>query len=105
MTDMPKHPRDWREPLNPAHPMALARIVRRDRYQWPGGYAMALVTADGAALCPHCVADNFHAVSEDARSVYRAGSGWKPSDIISEANTDGECLCDHCGRVVFGGDE
>lgn len=35
------------------HPMGAARYVRRERYAWPGGYALALIM-DDACACDHC---------------------------------------------------
>ena len=86
--------RDWREPLDHNRPMAAARMVRRDRYAWPGGYAMMLLTVDGGALCPDCTRANWH---EICSANYSADdSGWHPAGIISECETDGTVTCDHC---------
>ena len=51
------------------------RAMARERYAWPGGYALALVTTDGGILCPDCV-----------RAEY-----W-----------EGPELCDHCGASIGG---
>ena len=92
--------RYWREPLDHSRPMAAARMVRRDRYAWPGGYAMMLVTTDGGALCPACVAANFSQISDSNRTNWR-GSGWHPSGIILECETDGTVTCDNCNTETI----
>lgn len=83
------------------HPMGAARYVRRERYAWPGGYALALVTTDGATLCPDCVASEFPQIAH----AHRAGTndGWRPAGIACAADSDDECVCDHCGREIWPG--
>ena len=34
-------------------PAAIKQAIR-DKYAWPGGYPLFLVTSDGAALCIDC---------------------------------------------------
>ena len=84
--------------LNHGHPMASARIVRVDRFGWPGGYPLALVTTDGGMLCPTCVRENFAAVSWSHRN--NCSDGWQPAGIACGAETDDEMRCDHCGKVI-----
>lgn len=83
------------------HPMGAARYVRRERYAWPGGYALALVLADGGALCPDCVASEFPQISYSHR--HRLRDDWRPVGVASEADADEGCTCDHCGRTVWPG--
>lgn len=97
--DTTKTARDYREPLDMAHPMAAARYVRRDVYAWPGGYAVALIMDDGGALCPECVRDNFASISWAHRNG--CSNGWRPLGVAFEHETDEELSCDHCGRAVF----
>lgn len=87
-----------RSKLNHAHPMACARIVRNDRYAWPGGYPLALVTSDGGLLCPDCVRDNFAAISWSHR--VNCSDGWQPAGIACGAETDELMQCDHCNSVI-----
>lgn len=102
-TTTAKPARDYRESLDMARPMAAARYVRRDRYAWPGAYALALITTDGGALCPDCVRDNFASVSWSHRNA--CADGWQPAGMASEAETDDATSCDHCGRVIFNSEE
>lgn len=95
-----KIPADYRWHLKPNHPMADARLVRRERYAWPGGYPLALVTADGALLCPSCVASEFHQIS----SAYRDHSkfcGWYPEALTVLYSPEDNESCDHCGNSFF----
>jgi hypothetical protein len=97
--DTKKMTRDYHESLDMARPMAAARCVRRDRYAWPGAYALALVTTDGGVLCPDCVRDNFASISWAHRNS--CSNGWQPVGMMCESETDDVTLCDHCGRVIF----
>jgi hypothetical protein len=86
------------------HPMGAARIVRRERYAWPGGYALALVLTDGALLCPDCVTKEWRLVSAAHRSRDNAG-GWRPLGLeICEA-PDQDVICDHCGDLIAEGSD
>lgn len=85
--------------IDTTKPMGAARYVRRERYAFPGGYALALVTADGGTLCPACVASEFHQISAAHRA--RVNDGWRPRAVLCEAETDSAYTCDHCGRVIW----
>ena len=82
------------------HPMAQTRMVRREKYAWPGGYAMALVTTDGGILCADCVQSEFSQISSAYRSNDRR-SGWHPAGMTHTGEMDDFCMCDHCGAVIF----
>ena len=83
--------------LNRSHPMAAARIVRREKFAWPGGYAMALVVNDGECLCPKCVAENFAQISFAHRQ--KQNDGWRPVgyEIMEGGETE---TCAHCGNEI-----
>lgn len=85
--------------LDLCHPMAGARIVRRERYAWPGGHPPALVLDDGCWLCPDCVQDNFARISWAHRN--RQDNGWRPEGyaVIEEANLS--TYCSHCGEWIL----
>jgi hypothetical protein len=85
--------------VNRDSPMGAARIVRREKYAWPGGYALALVTSDGGILCPSCVATEYHQISESARLNMRQ-SGWHPAGISCADSWEEPEYCDHCGKPV-----
>ena len=79
-------------------PMGAARYVRRERYAFPGGYSLALMTTDGGLLCPDCVASEFAQVSWQHRN--KCDGGFRPAEVLSGAETDGAMVCDHCGKVM-----
>ncbi|QJI53030.1 hypothetical protein XccvBFoX4_gp76 [Xanthomonas phage FoX4] len=79
-------------------PMGAARYVRRERYAFPGGYALALLTTDGGLLCPDCVSSEFRQVSWEHRN--KTNGGFRPSGLVCGADTDVEMRCDHCGKVM-----
>lgn len=79
-------------------PMGRARYVRRERYAWPGGYALALITDDGDALCPACVTSEYPKIAAAVRRDDRRG-GWYPAAIACEANEDGPLDCDRAPRL------
>lgn len=79
-------------------PMGAARYVRRERYAFPGGYPLALMTTDGGLLCPDCVASEFAQVSWEHRN--KCDGGFRPAAVVCGAETDGDMVCDHCGKVM-----
>ena len=91
----------WTDSLNVRHPMAAARVVRRERYAWPGGYELALVMGDGELLCADCVRDNFHEISTAHRD--HGHTGWEPAGIASADGAEQNEWCAHCNREIFGG--
>lgn len=85
----------FRDTVQREHPMGAARIVRRERYAWPGGYPLVLVLHDGEVLCPDCVADNFSAISSSHRT--QARDGWQPAglEIVEAPECDVHCADCH----------
>lgn len=84
-------------------PMGAARYVRRERYAFPGGYALALLTTDGGLLCPDCVASEFSQVSSSHRN--RCDDGFRPAAVVCGEETDSEMRCNHCDKVMQEGAE
>ena len=84
--------------IDTTKPMGAARYVRRERYAWPGGYPLALITADGGLLCADCVRDSFSNIAWAHRS--KCSDGWRPAGMIAveEPTTD---ACDHCGAYIY----
>lgn len=95
---MRKEPRDYREVLDLTHPMASARIVRRQVRSCPGLYTLFVRTTDGGVLCPTCVRAEWSNVSWSHRN--RQDNGWRPHDMGTMAMEDGPVYCDHCGHEV-----
>ena len=80
-------------------PMNAAKTVARERFAWPGGYALGIATDDGACICSACVADELEQIAGST-----AGDGWHPACAYYTDADDGEdcndILCDHCGRNI-----
>ena len=77
--------------------MNAARLVARERYVWPGGYALFLVTADGGVLCSDCVRAEYRNIYDSHKT--QTNDGWQPTGIAASAEIDIETVyCDHCGR-------
>lgn len=79
-------------------PMGAARYVRRACYAWPGGYPLALVTADGGLLCPSCVKVEFSQISYSHR--HAISDGWRPAGVICFEEPSEGC-CDHCNKPIY----
>lgn len=74
-----------------------AAFVARERYVWPGGYRLNLLTADGGVLCADCVRANYRRILESARD--NLNDGWLPEAHF--VHWEGSpILCDHCGDPI-----
>ena len=69
----------------------------REKYAWPGGYPLYLITADGAALCIDCGKKEFRQIAWDW--TRKASTGWcaEATDVNWE---DTDLICDHCGNKI-----
>lgn len=85
--------------ININSPMGAARYVRKERYAWPGGYALALLMNDGGTLCPDCVSSEFHLIAVASRD--KLDNGWRPVAVIFESHSDDSCECDHCAKTIW----
>ena len=83
--------------VNRKHPMGAARIVRRERFAWPGGYEMALLLDDGALLCADCVRAEYHQISYSYRTRQR--DGWRPAGLVILDGDEAE-RCAHCDTLL-----
>lgn len=83
------------------------RAVASERFAWPGGYAMGILTDDGGCLCSACVESEQERILADLAEGYK-GSGFYPAaayvsdadDDAGEWNDEQATVCDHCGRPV-----
>lgn len=89
-------------------PLEIARYVAHEMFAWPGGYALALILSDGAALCPSCIVENWREIRADVADdagIPRIGAGgytgWHPAGMMHEGETDETVSCDHCGREIL----
>ena len=69
-----------------------------NKYAWPGGYPVFMITQDGAALCPDCVKKEIRTIIGAIRSADTRG-GWFPAG--TEINyEDASLYCAHCGNRI-----
>lgn len=69
----------------------------RDKYAWPGGYPLYLVTQDGAALCTSCGRKEYRQIVWDYH--HDASTGWRA--VAADINwEDTELICDHCNKPI-----
>ncbi|MGY4224350.1 hypothetical protein ACVMIH_001711 [Bradyrhizobium sp. USDA 4503] len=73
--------------------------LRAGAYAWPGGYPLAFLTTDGAALCFDCA-------RSERRNVFwsianRCNDGWRvmACDMIDSDDSE-ETTCDHCSKEI-----
>ena len=92
------HEQAFRDSVNRDHPMGAARIVRRERFAWPGGYSLALLTDDGGILCPDCVAAEFSQISRAHHAGLR--DGWRPIGLIIFEAPETDEFCAHCDKQI-----
>ncbi len=72
-----------------------AKDYIRQPYAWPGGYPLALITADGGVLCPDCARKEFRLICEE--SFRNTNSGFRVAGVdVNWENV--ELHCDHCGK-------
>lgn len=86
--------------------MDAARIVARERFAWPGGYELVLITSDGGCLCSACVRENYRSVYDSHKT--KTDDGWRPGGlmILEGGREDYDGLtCDNCNRDFFEGDD
>lgn len=79
--------------------LADAKMVAREKYAWPGGYALWLITADGGILCPECIRNEWPSIVRYTLWGQRT-SGWFAEGAFYTESSDEPETCDHCGRVI-----
>jgi len=73
------------------------------KYAWPGGYAVAYITGDGAMLCPDCVQNETDCIHFDENTPANNQDGW---NVVGHMTADwhdiesGDWICDHCNAVI-----
>jgi hypothetical protein len=83
--------------------------VARERFAWPGGYALGLLMADGEPVCSACVAENLDLI-RDATCGMLVDPQWKAvAAYYTDADDDGgydddggpeSIRCGNCNRPV-----
>lgn len=74
--------------------------LRAGAYAWPGGYPIALITSDGAALCFDCGRKESRQIFDSIAN--RSSDGWRVVGCypIEEISEDDETPCDHCSKTI-----
>ena len=70
----------------------------RNKYAWPGGYPLYLLTADGCALCTECGRKEFKQIAYAARHDIKRDS-WKIEAACVNWE-DPDLYCDHCNTRI-----
>jgi hypothetical protein len=100
----------WDAPLRPLYSThkrhiesgaELRAALRAGSHAWPGGYSVAFVTSDSAALCFKCARDNLRLITDSIRQ--RSRDGWRIVAITGEHESDSACHCDNCNAEVWAG--
>lgn len=75
------------------------RVLRSalQRYTWPGGYPVFLLTSDGGSICAECVRAKIREILRAARDE-DWDSGWYPE--AGCINWECGCSCDVCGEPI-----
>lgn len=74
-----------------------AKQYVRAPYVWPGGYPLALITADGGALCVACVKKEWRLIC--AETFENTNNGFRIAGVNVNWENDG-LTCDHCNAPM-----
>lgn len=69
----------------------------RQKYAWPGGYPLYIITSDGAVLCVDCSKKQFRQIAWDWTRHLSTGWFAVAADINWE---NSELACNHCGNRI-----
>lgn len=71
----------------------------RNKYAWPGGYAIFGICNDGGILCADCMGENFRQILWSVKD--NISDGWRVDGLThaGEMDFDGDC-CAHCNREL-----
>ena len=83
--------------MTAAQACKIAKTVARERYAWPGGYELFLVTSDGGVLCAKCARAEFGLIARS--TIQGAQDGWRAEvvDIHWEGAAE---TCAHCNAEI-----
>lgn len=81
-----------------AHRNLPHTLVAREKYAWPGGYALFAVMSDGEAVCSTCVRSEYRQIAWATRVNDRGG--WACIGFDHTGNSDEPETCAHCGTLI-----
>ena len=77
--------------------MQTIKQAIREKYAFPGGYPLYIVTNDGGSICVECARAEYKQIAHDTVKGWKTGWDCAGSDINWE---DSELFCDHCGEKI-----
>lgn len=80
------------KPIDPAIKQAI-----RDKYAFPGGYPMHIVTSDGGCLCMDCCKSEWRNIAHSI--MHNISDDWQAIAAVINWE-DPSLLCDHCGKHI-----
>ena len=85
--------RDLDRTYDLTNPADMVRYVARNRFAWPGGDELMLIT-DGAVICQGCLRERYSLELQDAIDCT-----YRETAIMTGADIDpNECFCDNCSK-------
>jgi len=70
--------------------------VIREKFAWPGGYPMFLITSDGESLCCDCARKEYKQIFCSIKNDL--SDGWKV--IGHDINWEDLMVCCHCNKEI-----
>lgn len=77
--------------------LALREAIRQ-KFAWPGGYAIVGICSDGGVLCCDCMRAEYKQIANARR--HRLNDGWRVEAITTTECEDAPIDCDHCGKAI-----
>lgn len=81
-------------------PKAIVQMIAREKFAFPGGYAIFGATKDGGLLCATCVRENYREIRTDQRMDISTGWNVLAWDSMANHDDDGTLTCDHCYEAL-----
>lgn len=74
----------------------------RQKYAWPGGYTIVLITDDGQPMCCDCGRKEYRQIADSMR--HNNHDGWAIEGISlleGDKEHEGDTICCNCGRDIW----
>jgi len=86
--------------FNRFNPPTLKQVkdAIRQKYAWPGGYEIFLITSDGGVLCCPCARKEYRQIVWDR--INKQSTGWNVAGIDATCNVDEPGTCSHCSASI-----
>ena len=71
----------------------------RNKFAWPGGYALFGICSDGALLCCDCMRENFRKIIRSVKN--NVSDGWRVDALTHSGEMEfDDDQCAHCNREL-----